>query len=525
MMSRVYWLLGAGIVVLGLGAAGASYLNRAVPAPPPPPPSMATMRRPAPKPAFTDAELRPFLKAAREAEAIDDPLKRCLAYPEPPGVHWSPAVTSAYCHYVLDPAVTPADVRELIENGRVAELERRLADARQAQFSQPGMQNLLDRTYNFDFSDSKEDMRPLVDAWKRQAPDSPYALAASGTVYVALAWKQRGGKYVSETPRESLEAMSRLLDEARTDLDRAVTLDPKMTPAYNAMFHAAALEGDDAYAASAGRRALSVDPASFPVYARLVWMSQPKWGGSVPQMQRIISQAQTHAKENPLLRLLLSERTGGDAVADDVSCAEAAQWDLYRQAFDEAAILRMLTRAAWAASHCRSLALSVVYSSEVLRFDPANLNHRQSRAFDLAQTGEGEWALAEGNALVKLAPRDGTSFDARAQAYLALDKVSAAAADFEQALRIDPTDAWTLRAVGYLYVNNTHEWDKAWDVANRLLQAHPDDPQGWVLRAIVQKEQPREGIDQTIADFKARFGNDPDKLMWVGRLESIKAQH
>jgi len=522
MTSRVRWLLVFGVFAV-CGALGwAAYLRQSVPLMPPAAP-MQVRRRPI-RPPFSHSDFKQFLKDARNAEVIEDPLQRCLAYPEPPGVHWSKAVTSAYCHYLFDPAVTQVQARELIESGRVSELEQKLSAAQEAQFAQPGQQSLLDRTYNIAFGGDTEDARALMDAWKRQAPDSPYALAASGTAYLAMAIRQRGSDYAQRTPQSSLDAMDRLLKQAREDLDKAALLDPKLTPAYVAMIYAGALESDSAYAFGAAKRALAVDPASYPTYARLVWMSQPKWGGNVEQMQRIIDAAQQHAKQNPLLLLLLSERSGGEDYVRDCECNPFEEDDLYRRVFAEAAPVRMLMNAGWAAANRNNIALSVVYRSELLRFDPSQLDQRESRAFNLIMLGESEWGLAEGNALVKLAPQDETAYDVLGQAHRALGDASQAARDFEQALRINPADTWTLTAVGDIYFNVTHEWDKAWAVANRLVQLNPDDPQGWFMRANIQKAQPREGLEQTIADFAARFGNSPDKQALVARMKAIEQQ-
>jgi tetratricopeptide (TPR) repeat protein len=418
--------------------------------------------------------------------------------------------------------VTRAEVRRLIESGHAQELDKRLANALQAQLTEPDAQALLDRTFVIDFKDGSEAMRALMDAWKRQSPTSPFALAASGTAYVEMAQEVRGSEYAFKTPQNSFESMRRLLTLARTDLDKAVELDPQVTPAYGEMIYAAALESDRAYAVSAARRGLAVDPGNYTIYARLVWMAQPKWGGTVQGMQRIIAAAQHHAKQNPLLRLLLSERTGGEAYVEDCDCNPLTEMDLYRQVYAEGATVSMLMSGGWAAKNRNSPALSVIYRSEVLRFDPGKIDHREGRAFDLPSLGQSDWALAEGNALVALAPQDENAFDVRGVAYESMGKLDRAREDYEQALHLNPVDTWTLAELGNIYVNSTHDWDKGWAIANRLIQVNPDDPQGWLLRARIQKDQPRGGLDQTIADFVARFGSDPGKQMLVERVRGMR---
>jgi len=472
-------------------------------------------------PLYTEDQLNQFFIAARQAEAIPDLLQRCLRYPDPPALAWSKDVTSAYCHYQFDPWVTPDDARQLIQNGHAAGLDQRLAQAMHAQLSQPGMQGALDRTFNLDFTNGSEETRALMDAWKRQLPASPFALAASGTAYVQMAQRVRGSDYAGKTPRDSIESMSRLLESARTDLDRAVAIEPRLTPAYTAMIYASALESDDKYAVSAAKRGLAVDPANFTIYARLVWMAQPKWGGSVEAMQRIIAIAQRHASDNPLLKLLLSENTGGEATVENCACTPATEFDLYRHVFAEAAPVSMLMSGGWAARKRNSPGLSVIYRSQILRFDPAKIDHREGRAFDLPLLGQADWAIAEGSALIALAPQDENAFDVRGQGYQVTGNLMRAAEDYEQALRINPSDTWTLARLGDIYVQRTHDWDKGWVVANRLIQASPDTSDGWLLRASIQKNQPRDGLEQTISDFVTRFVDDPEQAGAVAQMRAM----
>lgn len=527
MTSRARWLMGVGILLVSAAGLLCFWLPRWAQ------PTVITTRhlpaarlmhsRPSNPPPFSDDQLKQFLAAARQAEAITEPLQRCLVYPDPPGLAWSKEVTSAYCHYQFDPLVTPDAARQLIQTGHAADLDRRLAEVMHTQLSQPGMQGALDRTFNIDFKNGSEDTRALIDAWKRQSPTSPFALAASGTAYVEMAQLARGSDYASKTQKSSFESMGRLLERARTDLDQAVVLDPHVTPAYGAMIYAAALDGDGAYAVSAAKRGLAVDPANYTIYARLVWMAQPKWGGTVKDMQGVITSAQHHANQNPLLRLLLSESGGGEAYVEDCDCNPLTELDLYRQVFAEAAPVGMLMSAGWAAQNRNSAALSVVYRSELLRFDPSKIDHREGRAFDLPLLGQSEWALAEGNALIALSPNGEDAFDVRGLAYESMGDLNHAAGDYEQALRLNPSDTWTLAELGNIYVHSNHDWDKGWITANRLIQTSPDNPQGWLLRASIQKDEPREGLDQTISDFVVRFGNDPSKQAFVAKMRAMLA--
>ncbi|HTV85559.1 MAG TPA: hypothetical protein VME63_09135 [Dyella sp.] len=472
-----------------------------------------------PSPPFSDAQLQQFLNDARKAEALTDPLQRCLAYPNPPGLDWSSAATSAYCRYEFDPAIKQEEAFELIRAGHAAELDRRLAQVMNAPHAQPDTQDVLDRTFNIDFGKASGETRGLMDAWKRQSPSSPFALAASGMVYLNMAQQARGTEYADKTPQSSFESMERLLLRARTDLDAAVKIEPRVTPAYGSMIYVAALGGDAGYAFDAARRGLAIEPASYMIYARLVWMAQPKWGGNILLMRRFIAGAQRHAKDNPLLLLLRAESTGGGQYVDATPCIPQSEYGLYKVLFAQPGKVGTLMSAAWSAGHCYRQDMAAIFRSQVLRFDPSQTAHRQARVYNLASLGQSQWALSEGNALVALAPQDEDSYEARAFVYQSMGRDDLAISDYEQALRINPDDDWGLRELCNLYIDKKSDWDRAWAISSHLLQIHPEDPQNWLLRARIQREGSRPGLDLTIRDFIARFGNGPDQQLWIMRMK------
>jgi hypothetical protein len=53
---------------------------------------------------YRDAQegYRSFIEKAKQAEAIKNPLKRCLAYPDYPGNRWPAGLAAAYCHFAFD---------------------------------------------------------------------------------------------------------------------------------------------------------------------------------------------------------------------------------------------------------------------------------------------------------------------------------------------------------------------------------------------------------------------------------------
>jgi hypothetical protein len=76
-------------------------------------------------------------------------------------------------------------------------------------------------------------------------------------------------------------------------------------------------------------------------------------------------------------------------------------------------------------------------------------------------------------------------------------------------LSINPGEESVLMELSSMYAYWSHEWDKAWATDSRIIQAYPNEPYGWVLRAEIQKSQPRAGLKDTIDYFAAHFDTNP----------------
>lgn len=476
---------------------------------------------------YSTQEIRAFLDAAGNAEAIADPLQRCLDYPDLPGSHWSRAAVVAYCRNQLTPGITFREVKTLIEAGRASAVERRMEELLQRQLAGSGTPGLLDATYDLDFACtcSHTDVRPVVDAWKRQSPQSAFAYAASGVARVREAWDARGTAWAAETSQSKFEAMQRLSTEAADDLQRAVAMDKRMMPAYAAMIRLAGLNGEREYALTAARRGLEIDPADYLIWSRLIWISQPKWGGSIAAMQKVVAESQRHVMQNPLLLLLQHQADAVAAGFDDCGCTEDFDSSAFRAVFDQVIAKSWLGGAGLSANKVHQEGTAVIYLSEALRFAPQSTDYLVGRSNSLTSLGLHDWAVADADRAIKLDPGAKTAWTARGYAYESVNDFVHAEQDFQHALTLIPDDTWTLTELGRIYVYSTHDWDKGWSVANQLIQSHPEDPDGWIFRASIQKDQPRPGLQDTIRYFIAHFGDDPQQQPVIAQMRPYLAQH
>lgn len=218
------------------------------------------------------------------------------------------------------------------------------------------------------------------------------------------------------------------------------------------------------------------------------------------------AEAQVYADKNPLLQMMLS--TVPFYEADHCDCDKVTRLPNYVAAFDQMASSGNMLSVGNIA-HARNARVEVVYLSEALRFDPALEGARINRAFDLIAFGHAAWGVSEADRLLQASPRNGYALEARAQACETLGNTSCAIRDLRARLALDPDNMPTLTDLGNLYVNVTHDWDAGWAIANQLIQQHPHNPYGWMLRASIQEHQPRAGLRDTVDYFETQFSDAP----------------
>jgi len=464
-------------------------------------------------------DIHAFLAKVKAAEAINSLVQRCLAYPDPPNSHWSHATVVAYCRYHLQKVISFAEAQKLIQTGHAADLDHQLEQDLQAQLSVPAAPGVLDRTYFNDFDDGSFDVRSTLDAWKRASPSSAFAYAASGMAYVAMASKARGGAYIRDTPQSNIDAMDRLLAQADTDLQRAVALNPKVTPAYVSMIHAGSMSLGDDYTLNAAKRGLAATPDNYAIYGMLSGAAEPKWGGSLEAMDGVAAQAQVYVKQNPLLTILLSAEP---AYKYDVcNCESSANWSAFPVVFDNVASTSLLSNAGFAASENGHPELAVIYLSEVMRFQPGAWGVHRRRDFELPAVGESGMAMEDANRLIAGNPQIAANYRLRGDIYMSLMDYPSAEKDLEHALAMAPDDIEVLSSLGNLYTNQTHEWDKAWDIADRIIRKYPGSPGGWAMRATIVENQPRADLSATYQYFVDHFGNDPIMQWHISRMREL----
>jgi len=463
-----------------------------------------------------------FIAKAKEAEEIDDEMQRCLHYPDPPGTHWHPETTAAYCGRRNLSTLSQADIGKLIDEGKVAELEKTFQSYLDNQQHDTRHLGMLDVAFfNAKFNVASDRARSLIQSWQQQAPDSAFAVAASGMQYLAAAEIARGDDYAQRLTREQIAGMHKYAALARQDLDRAAQLQPAMTPAYYNMIIVGSLIGDEDYMADAAQRGLAADPTNFSIRANQMDRASPRWGGSTRAQARLAEQAMALAAQAPLLRLIPAQIAADPA---ECNCLPNPVARLL-PAVDQGAVMSDLRLLANVAFNNGANRLAVVLYSEALRFNPVDADSLRWRAKMLAPLGDSPWALQGIERTAKRHPDNPDATLALGRAYRDVGKTAQAEAAFIALLQRVPEHPKGMAMLGDMYSHESQQPDKAMAIADKLIASNPENPDGYTIRACVQMHRQAPGAYETIQYYLDHFGSRADQEQPIRKMREYLAQH
>lgn len=508
-------VLGCALLVL---AGYLSWRERPSPAtahaPSPAAPSKASVKAP-PKasPAFDST-----WAAIIEADKIEDPVQRCIAYPDPPGMHWAADVVKAVCTRTGYKFPSIDDIAKALDEGHIDTIERTYQEFLEQGAAQPEKRGLLATAFRATFEAKDDKVQAVVDRWVATKPASAFALTARGQHAVAHASEVRGGEVIGRTEPSRLTHMNVILEDARKDLHKALEINPRLTAAYRGLFFAARMHGNPQEIAEYAQAALKIDPADDRIYLDWIAAREPRWGGSMEEMAEIARMASQHRDKNPYLDLVGEKPSGDAAYALHSRSRNPEALAEYEKALRIAPSPTDFASAGDAAMAVPEPEKALWYYSQAYRFS-AKQRDDLSRANALLALDKREFAdrildsaSAKGNATPGVMAEIGDAFWSKRQYR-----------DAEQAylaeLRMYPKDSRTLKSLTHLYVTDLHEIDKAQPYIITLITSYPADPRGWLYKSAGNKPK-AEILDALKRYLQLVNRNDPYEQQTIPSVEA-----
>ncbi|PTR35484.1 Flp pilus assembly protein TadD [Luteibacter sp. OK325] len=399
--------------------------------------------------------------------------------------------------------MTLTEFRQLVADGKAAEVDRVMGDYQHTQSEDPTDQSRLDGAfYRMGLTEFTPETRRAVDAWKKQRPQSAFAVAASGFQYHSAAWVARGEDAASDTPEEKWVAMRKLAALARAELDRAANMQPTIPLVSADRFSLGILTGDETYAEEALASGRIASPGAMSPRLIQSSMSGSNWGAGAPALLSQANDAAAIANRFPLLWVVVGRARM--KAATDPSIRNRAKTDFLAAAVEVATAVdlgALANRAYRDGEFSQALILAV----EAWRFDDGEPNALYVIGFASQHARYEDWARTT----LKNAARNHPDAIEVARnagvALLALKESAEAERLLSYAIQRNPDDVWTLTQLGFLYLNSAHRYDRAKTIASSLIRLDDDNPDGYALRTFAQIETDDPERYTSIHAFLDRF--------------------
>jgi Domain of unknown function (DUF4034) len=424
----------------------------------------------------------------RDAEKIEDKLQRCLAYPNPANVNWDPKLVDAFCRLSLRRAISWKSMNDALAEHH-PEILQQAFDSYLVKTYEPDQHGFLVWVYWRLFQSSSKNELETAQRWVDADPNSAYALVARGTYYAAAAYDARGTAWRSDTPPENFTRMNEYVQKAKVDFDEALRRSPRLIAAYHGLLIIARLTGDENLRYASVKAALALDPGDHWIYDDWMDAAEPKWGGSMEEMQNAVEEASEHADINPLL----------SRVAARPLCYEAEKYSCTTCGYpaDNMKAFQLLQKAAAfgpsvcflegvgpAAARSNNLEAAVIYYSQAIRL-LGKENMLAWRAAALQSLGQLDWAREDLAKALAHNPNDAYALEHQGYIFEITGLPKDAEKSYMAVLDVDPKNEKGGLALARLYLSTLPAREKAQSILAGLLQRNPKLARAWLYEAVL----------------------------------------
>lgn len=446
-----------------------------------------------------------ILFAIRSAEEIQDPFRRCISYPNPRNVQWTAETIEAFCNDAFAIYPTSSQIYRWIMDGDNLKAEDEFNRIIDGYFSGKLPEGTLRYSYNTNFLSSTEKVNRMTSDWLGLSPENAHALTARGLYLLQSGIEARGEKIRSKTSQKNKRRLNVYLRDAREHLEEAVRINNRIMPAYAGLITIARYLSDRKLAITTYEKGISIDKKNYHLRYAFIQLLQPRWGGSHDLMDVFVDNSDLFLKENPRLPKLRSMALASRAwhmyfLRGEVDHKLARSW--LEKAIEDAPLVSALDSAAYTAARDFDDRLRAIeLYSQILRFDPSNIQALKARAYSLTRLEQLEWALSECQKILTLEPNNSKVL---ADYVWLLEKSGDKQTAYEKLLQLyslDSNNEWVAFKLAKWYLYNQRRFELAQPLVDQLIEADPENGAALLLHVDLLQNTGGSGLRKAIEQF------------------------
>lgn len=291
------------------------------------------------------------------------------------------------------------------------------------------------------FYRASADLDALLGSWIKAKPNSYAAYLARGIYYTRVGWLKRGDKFIDKTTKQQLDWMAYYFQKALKDFDHARLINKKTVHPLCYEIEILMNFGQKEQIRKLYEEALQINPMSLTVRWYYITTVLPRWGGSIPAIEKEVESARPFYERNPALKILDGRVAAelGDKAFFSGDYANAVKpysdalkygnhWYYNKQRGDTYYYLGQNERS----NKDLNVALELRPNSDrVLLLLASNLY----------QNDQYKEAIPFLSKVIDINPYDDYSLDTRGDSYFRLGELDLALSDFEKAVALNPKNS------------------------------------------------------------------------------------
>ncbi len=373
--------------------------------------------------------------------------------------------TTANAGYPAD-AFDKKAVIQLLKDENFDRLDQVLSDLQVAY--EKGKRDELEVAHAFDaFGNSDPELEARLNAWLKQKPNSFAAHLANAEYHMNIGWHARGGRWAKDTQEKQFAKMKAYFRVAGEEFNRVIMINPQVMPAYRGLIRRSyAFEGNDV-TEQIVRQGLKIRPASYLIHYQYLWSLQPKWGGSLQQIEKHLESIRQYYTTNPRLRNL-------EAYPDYVE-ANQIPWrecqnatSIFNEALKKGDLAHVYKERGNNHRCLGNKQAAIKDFSTAIKLSPQSSGYLRSRGYMYYRMKEYQQALSDFDEAIALDRMNPKALRDRGNVYYAMNRPNSALQDLNDALSYGSYDGRTHKYLGYVYYYQKKSYATA---ANHLKEA------------------------------------------------------